>query len=445
MKKKGNVYKGMLIGILVVVVFMITICFVLLKNADKITDDGFLDVSKLDTSSNNTKTYDDPDIKFSTNKSYKDAEEVLKDFNTYYSIEKRDSSQTLQLYVKFPKDLYNEDGSSNQEYFEELIKRTASYVEDRRFILYDSKHEISILVTRDDANSEIKYKINNLSNYFEEFDYYKYKEALESQIVQEENIRMLNNSLQSIFNNNMVLNKSLGDAEYAYGRYTYYQDGTLKLTTRNGTVLNMVFLDEYKDDIVKGINTKTTIEEVYKLYPNFAFGGPSQGYLGYRTPNFYIYVYNDEVSIDNYSYSIDGKIAEYIDEYYKTRNLSDFAYNISSYWKSFDEYEYNTETNYLKITYPNYGLFIEIFANADAKITVYSNFMIDERMAKLIGEGRVTLVKDADSLNEWEQKRRLNEASEQSEEYRELNKNKINKDETIENINQNTIETVKIY
>ena len=106
MKKKGNVYKGMLIGILVVVVFMITICFVLLKNADKITDDGFLDVSKLDTSSNNTKTYDDPDIKFSTNKSYKDAEEVLKDFNTYYSIEKRDSSQTLQLYVKFPKDLY---------------------------------------------------------------------------------------------------------------------------------------------------------------------------------------------------------------------------------------------------------------------------------------------------------------------------------------------------
>ena len=408
MKKKGNVYKGMLIGILVVVVFMITICFVLLKNADKITDDGFLDVSKLDTSSNNTKTYDDPDIKFSTNKSYKDAEEVLKDFNTYYSIEKRDSSQTLQLYVKFPKDLYNEDGSSNQEYFEELIKRTASYVEDRRFILYDSKHEISILVTRDDANSEIKYKINNLSNYFEEFDYYKYKEALESQIVQEENIRMLNNSLQSIFNNNMV------------------------------------FLDEYKDDIVKGINTKTTIEEVYKLYPNFAFGGPSQGYLGYRTPNFYIYVYNDEVSIDNYSYSIDGKIAEYIDEYYKTRNLSDFAYNISSYWKSFDEYEYNTETNYLKITYPNYGLFIEIFANADAKITVYSNFMIDERMAKLIGEGRVTLVKDADSLNEWEQKRRLNEASEQSEEYRELNKNKINKDETIENINQNTIETVKI-
>ncbi len=447
--KNKKLYKKIIIIFLIVVLIMILVCFVLLNNSNIITEDGFIDISQLqfgDNKTNNsqTNTTKDSDIKYNPRVQYDNLVDLLKAFNSYYLFEERDSNQILSIYVKFPKDLFNEEGIANKEYFEELLKRLANYVEDRRFILHDDNLEITIMVTRDDANNEVKYKINNLSNYFEEFNYDKYKESKENTIVQKQSIPMINNAFKSIYDNGMVLNKSLGDAEYAYGRYTYYQNGTIKLTTRNAMVLNMVFLDGYPDEIVEEINTKSTIEQVYEKYPNFAFGGPSQGYLGYRTDDVYLYVYNDEISVVTYGHVDDNKMVDFIDEYFKTRNLEAFQYNVSSYWKGYDEYEYNPDTRYFKITYPNFGLSIEIFGNASANINVYSNYKIGERMAKLIGEGRVNLIKDVDSINEWEQKRRLNEESEKSQEYREYKRTNVNVEETKEQVDRNEVEVITI-
>jgi hypothetical protein len=451
MKKSSNknnkMYKGIIIAGLIFVIILITLCIILLQNQDQITEDGYIDLSKIkvtqDNSGPNNKVKDQ-DITYNPNKSYSNVREVFTDFNTYIVDDYKDSNYNLRLNARFPKDLYNEDGSSNQEYFEEMIKRVVNYIEEREFVIYDSNKEISISVVRDDSKKEVTYKINDLSNYYGNFNYQKYKEAKECEIVKGEDIGNTNKILQSLYNNSMILNKSIGDIEFSYGKWSYYQNGTVKLLSNNGRVMNIVFLDDYPDNVLRDINTRMSLNDIYEKYPNYSFGGPSQGYLCYRTSNFYAYIYNDEISIVTYGYVDDSKLAKYIDKYYSTRNLEEFAKNIISYWKNYEEYELNLESGYLKITYPNFGLFIEIFGNKDVKIDIYSNLKIGERIAKLAGEGRVNILKDRDSVNEWEQKRRLNEATENSLEYKEYETNKKNEEATKENINSNEVEVIKI-
>ena len=71
----------------------------------------------------------------------KTIEDVIKKYNSEY-IDEKDST----VYVKFNKDLYNEDGTSNETYFNNIINDLKPFYKLSSFNLIDEEKNININV-----------------------------------------------------------------------------------------------------------------------------------------------------------------------------------------------------------------------------------------------------------------------------------------------------------
>lgn len=319
-------------------------------------------------------------------------------------------TETYRIYVNFCKGLFDENGESNEEYFNNIIKESEKFVMSR-FEIVDQEKNILIVLEKK-SEEDYKITINEKKDFYEETNGEDYVAAENTKIVDEINLRITSPELQSIVISNMKLNKiqkSLGEKKSSEdGEYDVYKDGAIKIKeyeNSKGRIRNMIFSRDYENNIISGINKNYTLEDIENKYPNNSFGSISEGFLGYRTSQVYIYYYKDEVSVYGYSYKFHLDFEKYLERYLEDRNLSNFARNLVVSMDNYYDYEFNEEEQSLYLTYPGRGIEIDIKDNNPKGITLYNNYYFTERTRNFIKDGLISINPDEDYINKIEMER----------------------------------------
>ena len=295
--------------------------------------------------------------------------EVLEKYNS-----KVISDSEEKIYVEFEKDLYDEKGKSN-----------------------DDKEEYSST-------------INTKQEFFEETDGEDYTAIEKTEIVKATNMPITSPELQAIVISNMKTNKatSLGKKTSDEGDYEVYQDGDIKLKRyefSSGRVKNMIFSKEYGSTIMSGVSKDYTLEEILDRYKEPAFGSIRDGYLGYRTPDVYVYFYKDEVSVYGYTYKFQVDFEEKLEIYLQDKDLKTFARGLAITMDNYYEYKFNEEEQSLYISYPGRGIEIDIKNNDPKGITLYNNYYLTERTKSFLKQGIISINPDEDYIDKIEKER----------------------------------------
>lgn len=335
---------------------------------------------------------------------------VSKPISIQDAIEKNESEYISQdkktIYINFSKDLFDEEGNSNEEYFDSIINDIEPFLEE--FTLIDEEKNIVIKV-KDGQKT-----INQKENFYEEIDGKDYSTVDKAKIVERTNMYIESAELDNITMDNMFLTDSvkekLGkeDEVQLDENYTSYQNGKIKISKYEylNQIRNIIFSREYAQSVISGIAANESIGEIYKKYSEPAFGSVREGYLGYRTPDVYIFFYNDEVSIYGYSYGHKSNLEKYIVEYVETKDLELFKNRMIVSFDNFYKYVYEKDTESLYMLYPSLGIEIDIKNNDTKGIKLYQNCYLTDKTKELIKNGFITFEGNIDLIARVEKERK---------------------------------------
>lgn len=336
-------------------------------------------------------------------------DKTLEDILIEYDIELL-SIKNPVIRVNFPKDLYDEDGNSNERYFNNLIEAIKPFYPQKSFILLDPIRNIEINVTYSRDEEKYIIKINGLENYYENVDGEVYTEVDNTKIEESANIITSNLLLSKLANNNFYFSSiedMLEEDKELENGYSSYNNGQIKIKKSSiNTVRNIILTSDYEGEINSYINTKTKLDEILEKYPNVAFGSLEEGYLGYISREYYYFFYDDEISIYSYSYSKNKQFEKFLEDYLKTKDLDKFVSLIESNYKVYDSLEYDSEIKKAHIIFSNRGIEIDIKDNDSKGITLYSNYLFSDTSKKYVREGLISLNSHEDLLNKMEKNRK---------------------------------------
>ncbi len=312
--------------------------------------------------------------------------------------------------VVFPKDLYEEDGSSNETFFNNLINEVKPFYVKKGFVLLDPTANIGIDVIYNQDNENYEVKINDLDNYYEQVDGNLYAEVEKSSIKDSSNIISTNRLLDRLSNNKCYFSSIEGlieeDEELENG-YISYNNGQIMLRkTVIGTVRHIIFTSKYEGEINKNINMNTSLSDILEEYPQNAFGSVDEGYLGYISNDFYYFFYDDEISIYSYSYSENKQFEKLLKNYINSKDLDKFVSGIKKNYRVYDYLEYDPEIKKAYILFSNRGIEVDIEENNPDGITLYNNYNFSDVTKKYVREGIIKLNSYEDLVNKMEKERR---------------------------------------
>ena len=173
-----------------------------------------------------------------------------------YKVELLERSGT-KIYVKFSRNLFNEDGTDNKEYFYKLINELSDHLK-ATYYLIDEENEINIKVFYLENENPIV-RINNQENFFESSSAETYYGIDNVEIVGSKNIIFTNYYLQSLSIAGMKyssITDKLGEPELVdeFG-YEVYEGGNIKIAKypNDNKVRNIVLSGEYLNDVVSRV------------------------------------------------------------------------------------------------------------------------------------------------------------------------------------------------
>lgn len=330
--------------------------------------------------------------------------EILAKFDVEYL--KRDSNN---IYVTFNFQLYNEDGSSNEIKLNNLINELMEYF-NATFYLIDEKNNINIKVFYNEVGDDT-IVINDKKDFFEQTDGKTYYDTSNVSIAPEKNIYVSDSTLQYITANNLrytdlvkTLGEPIGTDEEGY---LLFDEGDLRVSKYESTnmVRNMIYSGKYLNSVVSKIKEDYSLDVVLEAYGEPTFGGLEEGYLGYRSPEYYIFFHEDEVSIYGYGYSSNIELEKLLKEYLADRNLENLSFSIRALWRGYYKHELDVENGKLYLSYPSRGLEINIENNDSNGIIFYNNYYYSDSLLEDIKNGAYTLNADEDFIHIVEQER----------------------------------------
>lgn len=329
--------------------------------------------------------------------------DIIENSGSKYIEEFRDG--IIQAYVVFKNNLYDREGNSNRSFFESIIDKIVN-LEKADFELIDEAKNIAISVTYNKDTGEYTYQINDISNYFYETDGEIYKELL--------NAKMVEKNKKILVASNVLLKLSVYDMNYSMSElgegieledgYFSYKDDTIRAKKVRGIINNIIFTEKYEGQIYNDISVDTKLEKVIEILGENVFGSIREGYIGYRNGEIYTFFYGDKVSAYGYKYKEDKKFDSYLESYISSGNLSRFEKSIRNHWVNYELYEYDETEQNLYMSYPSYGIEINIKNNDSKGIVIYNNCYKSKTIEKYLKEGKITL-KNCDYINIIEQNR----------------------------------------
>lgn len=316
------------------------------------------------------------------------------------------------IYIEFAKDLYDENGNSNETYFNNLIEKFEKMYEKQDVTLIDEKKHINIFLKYNENSKKYSVIINGLEGYFEAIDGDDYANVnnisigdVTTMFATDEYLK----ALQVTHMNPHLLYSELGEGKDLENGYISYKDDSIQLrTTLIKTVRNIVFTRKYDEEIVKGVKVGTSLKEIQKLYPDNIFGGIDKDYLGYMTNNFYFFFYDDEISVYALTYIEDEEFEETLVEYLNDKDLDKFVDSIKSKLRYYDYLEYDPEIKKAHIMFSSRGYEIDIEENDPKGVILYNNYYFTDTTRNLAKEGKITVKEYESSVEKIEKDRRKN-------------------------------------
>ena len=330
-------------------------------------------------------------------------EEVLEKYDSEYIRREKNT-----IYVRFGKDLYDEEGNSNQEYFYKIIEELKPYFE-KNFTLIDEEKNIKIYVYLDSND----YIINDNENFYEETNGEHYAVIDKVDIVDAVNMYIESPELDDLIMDGMFIKKialeELGEEDQIEREdgYKSYKNGNVLIDEYEYSkrARNIIFSNEYKSGILVDVTMQDSLQSILEKYPEPSFGSVKDGYLGYRTKDVYIFFYDNEISVYGYSYTENKMMENYIEEYFQTRDLNLFKKRMVVTFDNFYQYTYDEEKQDLYLSYPSMGLEIDIKGNDPTGITLYQNYYFTDKTKKFVKDGLIKLEANVDFLEKIEKER----------------------------------------
>ena len=323
------------------------------------------------------------------------AKEVIEYLESeFISEEKKFSNYTRVINLKFKYLPYNEDNTSNENYYNQMIAMIAKVEKYANFILLDKENNIEVKVDCDKQNSSIlNVSINDINNYFA-------KKNSENEI---ENFVKLNdvsfniNSLElnSLISNNWLYNEQLfGNKDSFYENYDiYFEEGIQIRVIKNeilsdeendefsvevdsgNKVYNIVFDKRYNKEIISGINTKTSLIDIVNKLGQPQFGSYEEGIIGYKTDKLYIFFNtNNEVSIYRRENPSKETFAKIVSNFIEEKNSVNLIDNLTAIWPDFDTYNSDILIDSKELIYTLYGVKIQFNLSNEHGVILYNNF-----------------------------------------------------------------------
>lgn len=308
---------------------------------------------------------------------YNSLKELLERFECVYIKEKNSDLENVKkdIYLKFGKDLYT-DGKSNERYFVDIIQSVAKFKMYENFRMIDEEKQIEIIaIANENKTVLIKIYINGDSNYFGNKTS---EEALQKQEEQHNiNMQIKSEELKHLIEKDWKrADVDFGTRETIYEDYYYYFDEGMEIRTIATKVYNIVFRANYKSEIVEGITTNMTQENVIKTLGNPTFGAPGDEVIGYKGSKIYLFFTEEGISvypIENYDTEEFINIVKDIPE---DMGVNEFLDSITNKWNDYDKYEYSL-SNYICLRYSLKGIQIQFNLENNNGIVFYNNYTGD--------------------------------------------------------------------
>lgn len=333
----------------------------------------------------------------------KSVKDVIEEYDSKYISE----SKNNVVYAVLAKDLYDEKGRSNIEFFENLAKDLKEFFPNASFYIIDEEKNITVFCRRKEENVDLIF--NNNEKFYEETDGRDYVAVDNSKIVEESTLFAKNPYLERLEMNSMYfsyIEKYLTNGREMDDGYTVYSDQKIKLKlSPNKAVFNIIFMEDYKGPILDDLSLENKLTETAEMYDDYVFGGLDKEYLGYRSGLFYYFFYENEVSVYPYAYRNNETFEQILTTYLETKDLDDFVDKLKLSFKGYSDFEYDADIQKLYISYPTRGIKIDIQDNDPKGITLYSNYHFSDMTKKLVKNGKLNYSKD-DYVNEYEQMRK---------------------------------------
>lgn len=317
-------------------------------------------------------------------------------------------SVMIRIYADFKYDLYDENGNSKEKYFMDIVDQIVE-LQQNSFYLIDEEKKFEIFVNYDKIKEKYTVKINDIEDFYDESDGDLYLKISKTKIAPQKAFGVSNDLYGTLFLRGMRFANTIivtGEREELPNGYYKYPTEHIKAKLGGNKILNLIFDEDYEGEIAPAVHVKTKLEDVEKVYKDASFGSSKEGYLGYRSPENYIFLYEDEVSIYPYKYEANEYFDKYLSDYCETGNLDKLVSDFTTQWSSYFEFEYDAEKQDLKLIFPTRGIGIDIVSNDSKGITIYNNYYLTDTVKNLIKANKITLEPDKDLLFMTEQKRR---------------------------------------
>lgn len=303
---------------------------------------------------------------------------AVEDLGCIYYYEKGSDEENfnIDVYISIPYEPVDNNGRSNQYYYEKIIKTLTTVIEYDTFRIIDSDKNIIIRAEVKDKN--VNYTINGTKKFFDnELATINKKNNLNKKEI---NLSIASSELEKISQNEWNRSKSksfLGSVDKVDEEYDCYIDEGYKIKTRNLKIFNIVFTNQYKQELFNGITTGMTNQEIRKILGNPLFINDMNGEInGYITSNYYVFFCNGEISIypiQKYDEEKNNKFAQIIDEIEKDGNTNKFLNDLTELYPTYDEYK--KTDNLVEIKYSNLGMKVDVDNGSNKyRITLNSNY-----------------------------------------------------------------------
>lgn len=284
--------------------------------------------------------------------------------------ESNDNNYSLDVYLEFKVKPYEDDNTSNEEYYNELLEDSAKVLYYKNFRMIDEKNDITVEVICKNGKID-SIIINGIEDYFiymdSQISMREYKEISTTEITVQSEV------LQNCINNSWNTGVYFGERDSIFDEYYIYFDEGLEVRTIDNMIYNVIFTNKYQGNVVNNTYPGMQLENVEDLMGEPTFKDEDLGILGYKGENIYVFFTETEISIYRVTTADTDDFFDLADRYLDEElDFLEFMNELTYLWPDYSEYTYDSESVF--IAYPLKGVEIKLNYGDDLNgIYIYNN------------------------------------------------------------------------
>ena len=284
--------------------------------------------------------------------------------------ESNDNNYSLDVYLEFKVKPYEDDNTSNEEYYNELLEDSAKVLYYKNFRMIDEKNDITVEVICKNGKID-SIIINGIEDYYiymdSQISMREYKEISKTEITVQSEV------LQNCINNSWNTGVYFGERDSIFDEYYIYFDEGLEVRTIDNMIYNVIFTNKYQGNVVNNTYPGMQLENVEDLMGEPTFKDEDLGILGYKGENIYVFFTETEISIYRVTTADTDDFFDLADRYLDEElDFLEFMNELTYLWPDYSEYTYDSESVF--IAYPLKGVEIKLNYGDDLNgIYIYNN------------------------------------------------------------------------